>query len=108
MEDRRENGAEAICEEIIAKIFQNGKKKIPSHRFMKYCAQLLSHVQLFVTLLEWVADSSVHGILQARILEWVAISYFRGSSRPRDRTHISFSSCIVDGFFTAVPLGKTS
>ena len=32
--------------------------------------------------------SSVHGILQARILEWVAISYFRGSSRPRDQTHV--------------------
>ena len=28
--------------------------------------------------------SSVHGILQARILGWVAISFFRGSSRPRD------------------------
>ena len=38
-------------------------------------------------------DSSVHGIFQARILEWVAISYSRGSSKPRDRTHISFVSC---------------
>ena len=28
--------------------------------------------------------SSVHGILQARILEWVAISYYKGSSSPRD------------------------
>ena len=33
--------------------------------------------------------SSVHGIFQARILEWVAISFSRGSSRPRDLTHIS-------------------
>ena len=33
--------------------------------------------------------SSVHGILQARILEWVAISFTRGSSQPRDRTHVS-------------------
>ena len=32
--------------------------------------------------------SSVHGILQARILEWVAMPSSRGSSRPRDRTHI--------------------
>ena len=31
---------------------------------------------------------SVHGIFQTRILEWVAISCSRGSSRPRDRTHI--------------------
>ena len=33
--------------------------------------------------------SSVHDILYARILEWVAISFSRGSSRPRDRTHVS-------------------
>ena len=32
--------------------------------------------------------SSVRGIFQARILEWVAISFSRGSSRPRDRTHL--------------------
>ena len=38
--------------------------------------------------------SSVHGILQARILEWVAISYSRGSSRPRDQTHVSCISSI--------------
>ena len=30
-----------------------------------------------------LADSSVHGILQARILEWVAIPFSRGSSQPR-------------------------
>ena len=38
--------------------------------------------------------SPVHRILQARILEWVAISFSRGSSQPRDRTHISGVSCI--------------
>ena len=37
--------------------------------------------------------SSVHGLFQARILEWVAISS-RRSSRLRDRTLISFVSCI--------------
>ena len=46
------------------------------------------------------------GILQARILEWVAISSSRGSSWPRDQTHVPCVSCIVGGFFTAVPLGK--
>ena len=35
--------------------------------------------------------SSVHGIFQARILEWVAMSSSRGSSRPRDGTHVSVS-----------------
>ena len=38
--------------------------------------------------------SSVHGISQARILEWVSISYSRGFSQPRNRTHISCISCI--------------
>ena len=38
--------------------------------------------------------SSVHGILQSRTLEWVAILFSRGSSRPRDRTHISWVSCL--------------
>ena len=38
--------------------------------------------------------SSVYGILQARILEWVAISFFRGASQPRDRTRMSYISCI--------------
>ena len=35
--------------------------------------------------------SSVRGIFQARILEWVAISYSRGPSQSRNRTH---ASCI--------------
>ena len=38
--------------------------------------------------------SSVHGILQARILELVAMPFSRGSSQPRDWTHISYVSCI--------------
>ena len=33
--------------------------------------------------------SSVHGILQARILEWVIMTFSRGSSWPKDQTHIS-------------------
>ena len=38
--------------------------------------------------------SSVHGILQERILEWAAMPSSRGSSPPRDRTHVSYVSCI--------------
>ena len=44
--------------------------------------------------------SSVHGFLQARILEWVAISPSRGSSQLRDRTWVSYVSCIAGIFFT--------
>ena len=35
------------------------------------------------------SSSSVHGIFQARILEWTAILFSKGSSQPRDQTHIS-------------------
>ena len=52
---------------------------------------LLSCVQLFCDPMDGSSPgSSVHGILQPRILEWVAISFFRVSSRPRDRTHIFY------------------
>ena len=44
--------------------------------------------------------SPVHGILQGGILQWVVLSSSRGSSWPRDRTHISYVSCIAGGFFT--------
>ena len=39
----------------------------------------------------------VHEIFQARILEWVVIPFSRGSSRPRDQTHVSY---ITGKFFT--------
>ena len=48
--------------------------------------------------------SSVHRISQARVLQWVSISSSRGSSWPRDRSHVF---CIVGGFFTTEPSGKT-
>ena len=46
--------------------------------------KLLSHVRLSDPMDCSLPGSSVHGIFQARILEWVAISFFRGSSQPRD------------------------
>ena len=39
--------------------------------------------------------SFVHGILQAGILEWVAMPSSRESSQPRDRTPVSYVSCIA-------------
>ena len=47
--------------------------------------------------------SSIYGISQARILEWVAISFYRGSSRPRDQTPVS---SIAGGFFISEPSWK--
>ena len=50
---------------------------------------LLSCVWLICNPIDYKPPgSSVHGISQLRILEWVAISFSRGSSWPRDRTHV--------------------
>ena len=51
--------------------------------------------------------SVVHGILQARTLEWVALPSSRGSSQPRDGTHVSCGSWLAGRFFTEEPLGKS-
>ena len=50
--------------------------------------------------------SSVHGIFQARILEWVAISFFRGSSWPRDHPTSLSSSALAGRLFSAAPSWK--
>ena len=50
--------------------------------------------------------SSVPGILQARILEWVAIPFSRGSSWPRDQTHVSCVSYSAGRFFTHWATGE--
>ena len=51
-------------------------------------------------------SSSVLGIFQARILKWVAISYSRGSSWPRDQTHISCTSCRLGWQVGSIPLAS--
>ena len=43
--------------------------------------------------------SSLYGIFQARILEWIAIFPSRGSSWPKDRTCVSWVSCVAGRFF---------
>ena len=58
-------------------------------------AKSLSRIQLCDPTDCSPPGSSVHGILQARMLEWVAMPSSRGSSRPWDRTRVSYISCIV-------------
>ena len=54
-------------------------------------------LQLCLTLCDLMdcnlPGSSVYGDSPARIMEWVSISTSRGSSRLKDRTHISYVSC---------------
>ena len=75
--------------------------------YLSICSIPYLYAQLCPTLCDPMnynpPDSSVHGVFQARILEWVATSSSRGSSRPRDQTHVS---CIAGRFFTTEPPGK--
>ena len=62
---------------------------------------MCSFAQLGLTLCDpWTVAHQAPlsmGILQSRVLECVAISFSRGSSPPRDQTHVS---CTASGFFT--------
>ena len=49
-------------------------------------------------------DDTGRGILQVRILEWIAFPFSRGSSQPRDQTHVSH---IAADSLPAEPQGKT-
>ena len=51
-----------------------------------------SHVRLIVT--PWTVAHQAPLSMQARILEWVAGPSSKGSSQSRDRTHVSYISCV--------------
>ena len=84
--------------------FLVNSKVIQVHPCVCLRAQSFSRVRLTLRdpLLCSPPGSSVHGISQARKQEWVAIFSSRGSSRPRDQTHVSLAS----GFFTLSHLGS--
>ena len=66
-----------------------------SECFFYFDAAAAESYQLCPTLYDPIdcilPGSSVRGILQARILEWGARPSSRGSSQPRDQTHISYT-----------------
>ena len=69
-----------------------------------YCAPAQSSLTLCNPMDCSSPGSSVHGIFQTRILECLAMPSSRGSSQPRDWTHVS---CITGGFFTRWATGDT-
>ena len=74
------------------------EKEIATHSSILFWEMYVSEWKSFsyVWLFWEPMVSTVHGILQVRILEWVAFPFSRGSSQPRDWTHISY---IVGGYF---------
>ena len=80
------------CELIHETRKKNGcLKMVEQESLPNYCCCLV--VKFCPTLcnpMGWSPPGfSVHRISWAKILDWVAISSSRGSSRPRDRTHVS-------------------
>ena len=68
---------------------------VPPVSSLHACLCMLSHVWLFVAPSTIARQAFLgNGISQARILEWVAMPSSRGSSWPKDWTHISCISCI--------------
>ena len=54
------------------------------------CAHVLSRIWLVCDPVDYsLPRYSVHGVLQVRTMVLVAISFSRGLSQPRDRTHVS-------------------
>ena len=84
---RRKSWSQWEC----GKLFNENMKKI----FRKHAhPQSLSRVCLCNPMDYNPPGSTVHGILQARILEWAALTSSRGTSGPRNQTHISYNSLL--------------
>ena len=77
-------------------VFHSGCINLHSQQWCKYCCakSLQSCPTLCDPMDSSPPGSSVHGILQASILEWVVMPSSRASSQSRDRTSISYVSCI--------------
>ena len=80
---------DARCDLFIKrKVFQSQPQYIPC-----VCAKSFQSCPTLCNPMDYPPGSSVHGISQERVLEWAVISSSRGSSGPRDGTHISYASC---------------
>ena len=79
---------------------------IPGSSTLSASICMFSHVWLCKPMDCSPPVSSVHRILQARILEWVAMLSSRGSSQPRDQTHLLCLLALASRFFTTEPPGK--
>ena len=78
----------ATSSAVPKSIFWNWRT-LDNHHYLGCCLVAKSCLTLCDPRVCSLPGSSVHRILQARILGWVAISSSRGSSWPRDWTHIS-------------------
>ena len=80
-----------------------GKRKIFQSFYENYwalCVYMCAATSTLWTCVDCrLSGSSVHGILQARILERMVMPSFRGSSIPREQTHLSMSPALASRLF---------
>ena len=75
--------------------------------YVLVCARSFSRIWLFVTTWTVAHQAPLSmGFSRQELLEWAAMPSSRGSSRPRDRTHVSYISYTAGRFLTAEPLGS--
>ena len=73
----------------------NANHHLPHPCFLSCCHLVVKSCLIFCNPMDHSRPGSfIHGIFQARILECVATSSSRGSSGPRNQTHISCVPCI--------------
>ena len=87
-------GPRCLCPHLVLCPVPLGSCTDPSGLVYSFACLCAKSLQLCPTLCDpmdhSLPDTSVSGILQARTLEWVAMPSSRGSSRPRDRTCVSY------------------
>ena len=81
-----------LCSQILYHLHHQGSP-LRSYAVLCCAKSLPSCLTLCDPMDCSLPGSCVHGIFQARILEWVAMPSSRGSSWPRDWTHVSYISC---------------
>ena len=102
---------ETVCPLYLLSCKHGQGQDQPSDRSKEACGYCCLVTKSCLTLCNptdcSLPGSSVRGISQARVLEWVSVSSSRGSSRPKDQTHLSYISCITRRvLYHVVPPGK--
>ena len=85
---------------LEAVVFGKSMTILEGETVLSLLRDLLSHVCVYIVYAQScptlcsLPGSAVHRTFQTRILKWVAISSSRGSSQPRDQTHVSCVSLL--------------
>ena len=97
-----------IYESYFQEVFSVSSSNLYRIKMLLLLLSCFSHVQLIETPRTVGCQTPLlMEFFQVRILEWVAIHSSKGSSWPRDRTHVPCGSCIGRQIFlTTEPLGK--